>query len=71
MKLIDYLRSKFGNQKNAITLDDVENYYSRQANRFNITEIALYTTINLIARSIAKSNFVTVRSGKEYHGAEY
>ena len=71
MKLIDYLRSRFGSQKNTMTLEDVENYYARQANGFNITEAALYAAINLIARSLAKSDFVTVKSGREYHGAEY
>lgn len=71
MKLIDYLRSRFGSKKTAITLEDIERYYSHQASEFNLTELALYTTINLIARSIAKSDFVTVKSGKEYHGAEY
>lgn len=39
--------------------------------KFNVTELALFTAIDLIARSLAKCEFVTVENYKEIHKSEY
>ena len=40
-------------------------------NRFYLTEIALFTAVDWIARALSKCEFVTVRNDKEIRGAEY
>lgn len=73
MTFIDFIKSKFiGKSSYEIKSDDFSEFYDKyEASKFNLTEIALYTAIDLIARSVAKSEFVTVSSGKEYRGKEY
>lgn len=39
--------------------------------KFCLTEMALFTAIDFIARNFAKCEFVTVENGRETHGQEY
>ncbi len=72
MKFVDWIRAKLiGNKFVEINGDDIENYYRSQETKFNITENALFTTVDLIARSFSKCEFVTVRNNKEFYGSEY
>lgn len=72
MKFIDWVRSKLiGNKTIEISSDDLESYYRNLETKFNITENALFTAVDLIARSLAKCEFVTVQNNKEFHGSEY
>ena len=73
MKFAEFIRSKLiGKKSYEISSEDFENYYNKyEATKFNLTEIALFTAIDLIARSIAKCEFVTVENHKEKQGYEY
>jgi HK97 family phage portal protein len=73
LKLADFIRSKLlGKKSIEINSEDFEEYYDEyEATKFNLTEIALFTAIDLIARSIAKCEFVTVENHKERQGYEY
>ncbi len=73
MNFADFIRSKlFGKKSVEISSEDFDKYYDKyEATKFNLTEIALFTTIDLIARSIAKCEFVTVENHKEKQGYEY
>ena len=73
MGFAEFIRSKLiGKKSYEISSEDFENYYNKyEATKFNLTEIALFTAIDLIARSIAKCEFVTVENHKEKQGYEY
>lgn len=69
MKIIDYFRSIFG-KKDAVAAEFTsENYSTEQS--FHLTELALFTAVDFIARSLAKSEFVTVNNNCESQNAEY
>ena len=73
MKFAELIKSKlFGKKSIEISAEDFENYYQKyEASKFNVTELALFTTIDLIARSLAKCEFVTVENHKEVNKHEY
>lgn len=51
---------------------DMEGYSEEyESAKFYVTELALFTAIDLIARSLAKCEFVTVENGKEVQKSEY
>lgn len=69
MKIIDYFRSIFG-KKDAVAAElTSENHSTEQS--FHLTELALFTAIDFIARSLAKCEFVTVNNNRESRKAEY
>ncbi len=69
MKIIDYFRSIFG-KKDAVAAEFTsENHSTEQS--FHLTELALFTAIDFIARSLAKCEFVTVNNNRESRKAEY
>lgn len=69
MKIIDYFRSFFG-KKDAVAAEFTsENHSTEQS--FHLTELALFTAIDFIARSLAKCEFVTVNNNRESRKAEY
>lgn len=69
MKIIDYFRSIFGKKDMVATEFNSENYSTEQS--FHLTELALFTAIDFIARSLAKCEFVTVNNNRESRKAEY
>lgn len=73
MKFSDFVRSKLiGRKSYEISAEDFEKYYEKyEASKFNVTELALFTAISLIARSLAKCEFVTVENNSEVHKSEY
>lgn len=73
MKFIDYIRSKLiGKSSIEISESDLEEFYEKyEASKFNVTELALFTAISLIARSIAKCEFVTLNDDKPRYEYEY
>lgn len=73
MTFLEYIKSKLiAKSSYEISAEDLDKYFEKyEASKFNLTEIALYTTIDLIARSLAKSEFITVRNNEEYRGEEY
>lgn len=69
MKIINYFRSVFG-KKDAVAAEfNSENYSTEQS--FHLTELALFTAVDFIARSLAKCEFVTVNNNRESRKAEY
>ncbi|MFR2255967.1 MAG: phage portal protein [Ruminococcus sp.] len=69
MKIIDYFRSIFG-KKDAVAAEFTsENHSTEQS--LHLTELALFTAIDFIARSLAKCEFVTVNNNRESRKAEY
>jgi hypothetical protein len=63
MKIIDYFRSIFG-KKDAVAAEFTsENHSTEQS--FHLTELALFTAIDFIARSLAKCEFVTVNNNRK------
>lgn len=69
MKIIDYFRSIFG-KKDAVAAElTSENHSTEQS--FHLTELALFTAIDFIARSLAKCEFVTVNNNRESRKDEY
>lgn len=74
MKFIDFIKSKlFGKESYEINAESFDEYFEHtlDESNFRLTEIALFTTIDLIARTLAKCEFVTARNKEEYYGAEY
>lgn len=69
MKIIDYFRSIFGKKDMVATEFNSENYSTEQS--FHLTELALFTAIDFIARSLAKCEFVTVNNNRESRKDEY
>lgn len=70
MKIIDYFRSIFG-KKDAVAAEFNEDGSTVDEQRFHLTELALFTAIDFIARSLAKCEFVTVNNNRESRKAEY
>ena len=70
MNIFSFFRRKIkaAPQENDNSFDDS---YSAAEQRFRLTELALFTAIDFIAKSIAKCEFVTVIDNKEYKGLEY
>jgi len=69
VKIIDYFRSIFGKKDMVATEFNSENYSTEQS--FHLTELALFTAIDFIARSLAKCEFVTVNNNRESRKDEY
>ena len=73
MRFTDWLRGKLiGKKSFEISSDDFEKFYSKyEASKFNMTEIALFTTISFIAQSLAKCEFITLRNRLPTYASEY
>ena len=73
MTFLDFIKSKlFGKDEYTVKSKDITEFIEkREASKYYLTEIALFTAIDLIARTLSKCEFVTVLNGKEYRGAEY
>lgn len=73
INLFEYLKNRFlGKKEVTLSSEEIEGFFKKhETSKFLITEIALFTTIDLVARSVAKCDFVTAVDGKESHGAEY
>lgn len=74
INIIDYLKNKFiGTGSNEITSEDltaIENKLNYN-NNFKVAEIALFSTIDLIAKTLSKCRFCTIENGKEVEKAEF
>lgn len=70
---MNFIKEKLtGKSTYEISSEDFENFFQKyEASKFQITELALFTTIDLIARNLAKCEFVTVENGKEVRKSEY
>jgi HK97 family phage portal protein len=73
MKFTEWVKSRLtGKSSIEISSEDFEKYYAKyEASKFNITETALFTTISLIARSLAKCEFVTLSNRSPTRTSEY
>lgn len=73
IKFVEWIKTKLvGNSEITIDSETLSKYFEKyEESKFNLTELALFTTIDLIARSLAKSEFITVRNHKEFIGREY
>lgn len=73
MAFADWIRGLFSKaDKEKAFKTDMDGYFEEyESAKFRVTELALFTAINLIARSLAKCEFVTVNSGKEVCKGEY
>ncbi len=72
--LKEFFKSLFtpGKKEVTISAEDIEAYFDRtEYNSFYVAELALYTAVDLIARTISKCKFVTIKNNKEYRGEEY
>lgn len=70
----EFLKKFFTPGKKEVTLssEDIEAYFERsEANSFYVAELALFTAVDLIARTISKCEFVTVKENKKFIGEEY
>ena len=67
------MRNKlFGKEEVTLNKNEIEGFYTHyETSKFYITEIALFTAIDLIARTVAKCEIVTAQNHKEHKGAEY
>lgn len=74
MTFIDFIKSKLIGQKSVeISGKTFDEYLERTEaySKFHLTELALFTVIDLIARVISKCEFVTVERGREVQKSEY
>ena len=73
IKFTEWIKSKLtGSSSVTINSETLSEYLEKyEESKFNLTELALFTTIDLIARSLAKSEFVTVKNHNEFTGREY
>jgi len=72
MKFVDFVKTKFfSNKERKFTFEMNGFNEAAAATSFNVTELALFTAIDLIARNLAKCEFVTVSGNKANTGAEY
>lgn len=72
--IIDFFKSIFtpGKRKENLTFEDMESYLKDiEASKFFVAELALFTAIDLIARTVAKCEFVTVMDNQEVKNEEY
>ena len=74
MGLIEFLKNKLiGRESYEISGKTFEEFLQSDTaySKFHLTEIALFTAVDLIARTLAKCEFVTVENHKEVQKAEY
>ena len=71
MKVIDFFRGLFKTKEKSFADEMNGQIDEYTAESFRVTELALFTAIDFIARSLAKCEFVTVQNNKEFHGEEY
>jgi HK97 family phage portal protein len=76
VKIVEWLRGLFetGKDKIEITADSLEQLIEnqqREITKFHTTEIALFTVIDLIAKTLAKCEFITAENRKEVKKNEY
>lgn len=73
INIIEYLKSKlFGKEEVKLGKNEIEGFFHHyESSKFYLTEIALFTAIDLISRTVAKCEFVTSQAHEESHGAEY
>lgn len=69
MKVINWVKNLF--KKDAVAAEFNEGGSTVDEQRFHLTELALFTAIDFIARSLAKCEFVTVNNNRESRKAEY
>lgn len=69
MKVINLVKNLF--RKDAVAAEFNEDGSAVDEQRFHLTELALFTAIDFIARSLAKCEFVTVNNNRESRKAEY
>lgn len=69
MKVINWVKNLF--KKDAVAAEFNEDSSTVDEQRFHLTELALFTAIDFIARSLAKCEFVTVSNNRESRKAEY
>lgn len=69
MKVINWVKNLF--RKDAVAAEFNEDGSAVDEQRFHLTELALFTAIDFIARSLAKCEFVTVNNNRESRKAEY
>ena len=69
MKVINLVKNLF--KKDAVAAEFNEDSSTVDEQRFHLTELALFTAIDFIARSLAKCEFVTVSNNRESRKAEY
>lgn len=69
MKVINWVKNLF--RKDAVAAEFNEDGSTADEQRFHLTELALFTAIDFIARSLAKCEFVTVNNNRENRKAEY
>lgn len=69
MKVINWVKNLL--KKDAVAAEFSEDGSTVDEQRFHLTELALFTAIDFIARSLAKCEFVTVSNNRESRKAEY
>lgn len=69
MEVINWVKNLF--KKDAVAAEFNEDSSTVDEQRFHLTELALFTAIDFIARSLAKCEFVTVSNNRESRKAEY
>lgn len=69
MKVVNWVKNLL--KKNAVAAEFNEDGSTVDEQRFHLTELALFTAIDFIARSLAKCEFVTVNNNRESRKAEY
>lgn len=69
MKVINWVKNLF--KKDAVAAEFNEDGSTVDEQRFHLTELALFTAIDFIARSLAKCEFVTVNNNQESRKTEY
>lgn len=74
IKIVDFLKSKLiGKESYTLKTSELEAFLNNNKSQaaFKVAEIALFTTIDLIARTLSKCRFCTVENGKEVEKREY
>ncbi len=74
ISIVEFFKKIFtpGKRESKLTFKDIESYLENaETSKFFVTELALFTAIDLIARTISKCEFVTSQNGEEYKGEEY
>ena len=69
--IVEFFKGLIGEKPRAASSVTVTVGRETAFDSFYLTEIALFTTIDLIARTLSKCEFVTVSGNKEIRGAEY
>lgn len=74
MNFIEFIKSKLiGRKSYEVDSKTFDEFLEEtlETSKFHLYEIALYTAIDLIARTLSKCEFVTVVNHEEYYGDEY